>query len=513
MTINARGFFDIDQQMICNTALFLIITVIVCVLILTCIDQQKQIANIQTNPIIIVTDNTINDQKEAPLVSDQLYDIATNLVSNFPYKEYEQFSSKSQPTCAPFPDIYDLNYHNTYWQRFVPKSDVTFDIFGAYFDDRPKVGKAVIRFLTVSNVVNPKYKIYCQMWFENEVETVISEVTSYNLIWNQFYIRISDGTHVGHVITCPVPENMNKVPLAVSLVTDPCEKATNSFKVQNNRPENGIKKDFAVCVKGLDFLFDDLSISLVQFMEANFMFGVDKVITYNFGVHPNITKVLNYYMKQSTLELHPISLPANYPNEQFLRHMFLKNRHLLKILQELIPYNDCFYKNMHLYKYILLLDIDEVFVPTQGTNYKEMLSHINGNFSSLYAVNKIFVQNTDDVKFYAGIPNYMEMMQIVTVATNYEKPYIKNVKSFFNTEDLLSLNNHMPYECIGKCVKKELIDKIGQLHHYRKKCSYENRFNCNESKYSVRENKLFWRFKDEFISRTSKVLKELKLVQ
>lgn len=443
----------------------------------------------------------------------QVVDSSSNLKNFFPYDEYKGLWRKIQPKCAPFPDIFDLHFHNTYWQRFTPEPGVIIDLFGAYYDDRPKLPKPVIRIMGVMNVVEPKFKLSCQMWFDTKTAAKVSDVTTFNMIWNQNYIRVKDGEFVGFLITCPLPENVTKVPLVVSLVNDPCDRATNSLKVQNKRPPNGVKRDFAVCVKGLDFLFDDLSIPLVEFVETNLMFGVDKVITYNLGVHPNITSVLNYYLKTEKMEVYPVSLPANFPNDPLLRHMFLKNRHTIKIIQELIPYNDCFYRNMHLYKYILLLDIDEVFVPNdKNRNYHDMMSNFNDTFSTLYVRNKIFVRNTNDKKFNQNLPQHLDFMQTITVASDYERPYVVNVKSFFNTDEVLTLNNHMPYECIGKCIKKQLLENIGQLNHYRKKCFYDNRFKCKAESYSVTVNEKFLRYKDEFIQRTDKVLKELNLI-
>ena len=43
-----------------------------------------------------------------------------------------------------------------------------------------------------------------------------------------------------------------------------------------------------------------------------------------------------------------------------LQHLYLKSKTNNKRQNELIPYNDCLYRNMYRYEYIALLDIDEV---------------------------------------------------------------------------------------------------------------------------------------------------------
>ncbi|KAA0189243.1 hypothetical protein HAZT_HAZT003629 [Hyalella azteca] len=55
--------------------------------------------------------------------------------------------------------------------------------------------------------------------------------------------------------------------------------------------------DFAVCVKGLDFPKEDLSVRLVEWFETLRHLGAEKIFLYELEVHPNITKVLNYYKK------------------------------------------------------------------------------------------------------------------------------------------------------------------------------------------------------------------------
>ena len=42
-----------------------------------------------------------------------------------------------------------------------------------------------------------------------------------------------------------------------------------------------------------------------------------------------------------------------------LQHLWLKARRKHKDQIDLIPYNDCFYRNIYRYEYIGLLDIDE----------------------------------------------------------------------------------------------------------------------------------------------------------
>ena len=102
------------------------------------------------------------------------------------------------------------------------------------------------------------------------------------------------------------------MPLSVSIVENICDKATNNLRVIYNKlPEDERdKKEFAVCVKGLDFPNDDLSVRLIEWIELLHILGADKIFFYNLEVHPNVTKVLNYYEDKSYVDLTPISLPG-----------------------------------------------------------------------------------------------------------------------------------------------------------------------------------------------------------
>ena len=56
-----------------------------------------------------------------------------------------------------------------------------------------------------------------------------------------------------------------------------------------------------------------------------------------------------------------LNLPGSQPNSDLFRHLYLKHKVTHKRQNEVVPYNDCLYRNMYKYEYLALLDIDEVF--------------------------------------------------------------------------------------------------------------------------------------------------------
>ena len=94
-----------------------------------------------------------------------------------------------------------------------------------------------------------------------------------------------------YLLSCDLPStHLNHTPISVSLVEDRCETPTNFLNIIFDPPA-GDKKEFAVCVKGMDFPTEDLSARMVEWIEVLRALGADKIFLYNYEVHPNVTKV------------------------------------------------------------------------------------------------------------------------------------------------------------------------------------------------------------------------------
>ena len=156
-------------------------------------------------------------------------------------------------------------------------------------------------------------KTNCQLWFNGTDKPVISKVLEYKFIWKKEWGNNKTGIFQPYLMACRLPKShRDQVPLSVSIVENICDKPTNNLRVIYNKlPEDETdKKEFAVCVKGLDFPNDDLSVRLIEWIELLHILGADKIFFYNLEVHPNVTKVLNYYEDKSYIDITPISLPG-----------------------------------------------------------------------------------------------------------------------------------------------------------------------------------------------------------
>lgn len=288
--------------------------------------------------------------------------------------------------------------------------------------------------------------------------------------------------------------------------------ATNNLKVFYDLPVDGHKKEFAVCHKGLDFLYQDISVKLIEWIELITLLGADKIYFYDLQVHPNVSKVLKYYQQEGKIHVSPHNLPGGHPNIPGMSHMNMQN--------ELIPYNDCLYKNMYKYDFIALFDVDEVIMPKKDDlSWHDLMKRVlekakdlkNSTYASFYVRNVYFFnESMPPQELIPGIPKYMHMLQHVNRAPTYSKPG-SCIKSFHNPEHVLTIHNHLPISCLsGYCDYFEIDTEDAQLQHYRVDCGNNlNQSDCDSLKKTTVRDTTIYKFKDQLILRTSLVLDAL----
>ena len=159
-------------------------------------------------------------------------------------------------------------------------SNGTFYLYGAYLDRRKnnRLGPT-IRILGMINRLEPRVRTFCQIWFQGSGQPVISKVLEYKYIWFKKWGNYKHGIFQPYMLACQLPQShWKQVPISVSVVENECDLATNNLRVTYNRLKEGEKKKkFAVCVKGLDFPSEDISVRLVEWIEMLDILGADKV--------------------------------------------------------------------------------------------------------------------------------------------------------------------------------------------------------------------------------------------
>ncbi|XP_027229237.2 uncharacterized protein [Penaeus vannamei] len=440
-------------------------------------------------------------------------------VPNLPRRYWSpSFKGKQlNKSCAHYPFYNQIRYNNGRWQIF-STSNGTFYLFGAYYDNRTTVDGPIVRVLGMMDRVVQQVSIFCQFWLFGQNKPVFAKVSGHTYIWTTF-------SHITYrllrpcLLSCQMPSDYaHQVPESVSLVEQPCDTATTNLRVVNNRPPEGQTKDFAVCVKGLDIYHKDKSIFLVEWLETLYLLGADKVFMYDLQVHPNTAKVLKYYQETGFVDLTKLTLPGDQPNIPELSHHYLNTRILDKLLNELIPYNDCLYRNIYNYKYVVLLDIDEIIVPKNHSSWRTLMEVVVEQAfkenpvprTSFDARNVYFLDSMIEKHgFFNDIPQYMHILQHVYRARNHTKPR-HSVKCFHDTQLVLTLHNHYPSSCLGKCRYYSIPTEIAQLQHYRSECIDSLRQLCkNEFRKNTVLDTAIWKYKEPLIERVSATLKTL----
>jgi len=257
---------------------------------------------------------------------------------------------------------------------------------------------------------------------------------------------------------------------------------------------------------------------LVEWIELLGILGADKVFFYELQVHPNISKVLQYYQMLDRVDVTPLTLPGGQPNVPGFQHMYLAKKLTNKRQNELIPYNDCFYKNLYTYEYIALLDIDEVIMPVNTMSWQELMDVVlteardaKNNISASFRLRNVyFFGDLIEVHgWFKTIPRYMHMLQHVYRSRKFTKPG-HYVKCFYNPEEVLTLHNHFALACLGgACSSYSIETTDAQLQHYRADCVEKLEKSCADFRQNSIMDTTIWKFKENLIMRTTDTLQNL----
>lgn len=392
-------------------------------------------------------------------------------------------------------------------------SNGTFYLYNAFYDNRKlsPIGPS-IRILAMIDRNNPTLQTYCQLRFDNFPNAHVTKTFEYKYIWKQKW-ESNDIIYHTYLITCRIPKVLQQfIPSSVSIVNERCDTASNNLQVINNKPLDGTKQGFGVCVKGLDFLHSDISVRLVEWIELLHILGANKIYFYQLNVHPNIAKILQYYKEKDMIHVTPLTLAGGQPNIPHIQHKYFTEHIQQKRLNELIAYNDCFYKNMQLYDFIALLDVDEVIMPKKDMTWNQLLKRVlkkaTTQHTSFYVTNTYFLDvNKGEDNWIKTIPKYMHMLQHVQRSANHSQKYY-SCKSFFSTDKVYTLHNHHPLKCLGLCKNFPIDTDDAQLQHYRKDCDKFDE-QCKLINMNTTEDTTIWRFKDLLVKRSNAALREL----
>ncbi|EDV32659.2 uncharacterized protein Dana_GF22030 [Drosophila ananassae] len=445
-----------------------------------------------------IFDEILVDRRDQPTWEQRLKWIREE-VPSFPLEEMserEKLSLKT-PDCGPIPDMMNIDFHNTYWQRAINEK-LNYFIYGAYYDDRETVAEGpLVRLLTMVNQHDDKsFKypdIYCQLWMKDRAKPVIVPVSQHRVMWPFGH---APRRYYPTFLSCPLPEGDFKweIPEMVSLVGRKCDRARNLLRVvyepREDEPQNVTEKAskdprFMVCVKTMDFPYEDKSWRLIEWLELMRLLGASKVVLYDGQMHPNMTRVVKDYVTNSPgfVELRPMSLGRGEPHAPpHFHHFAMASDGFNRILNEMIPYNDCFYRNMYKYDYVGVFDIDEVIMPlgniTKWSELVELSRRVPDDGDRIPADCKEWVSFCFRNVYYPRYPERPKVYRNLS-SSFYMLQHVERVqrhcgrgdatKCLHDTRYAVGLHNHFTFFHTEKeaCPAKSIPIEYAQMQHYR----------------------------------------------
>uniref|UniRef100_A0A8D9E0A0 Glycosyltransferase family 92 protein n=1 Tax=Cacopsylla melanoneura TaxID=428564 RepID=A0A8D9E0A0_9HEMI len=175
--------------------------------------------------------------------------------------------------------------------------------------------------------------------------------------------------------------------------------------------------------------------------------------------------------------------------------------------------NDCLYRNMYLYSYIMFIDLDEFIVPKNNTTLVELISWLSKHLST-HSIGSYSFQNAF---FYLQWPNDDSIdlgnrfeSSLVSISKTKRKlklhPHKQRSKYIIRPEHVVEVGNHFVWEFIPGHGSLNVPQNTVILHHYRI-CEFGGN-DCIKQKHV--EDRTAHRYKTQLVANVEAVYDRLK---
>uniref|UniRef100_T1J425 Glycosyltransferase family 92 protein n=1 Tax=Strigamia maritima TaxID=126957 RepID=T1J425_STRMM len=379
------------------------------------------------------------------------------------------------------------------WQPVVGTRE-KFYVYAAYYDGRRG------RFIRVVSATRTRGsdRVLCKYWYTNGDPPVIVGATN-KVIRENWNLKYS-----AHFVLCPlflynVGRTVN-VPDELSVLARPGDEPGNRLKVRNlwaaaaahAEPSDG----FAVCVKPLHYQFNR-ALQLIEFIELNRLLGVEHFTLYNHTIGKDAACVLRQYQDEKVVSLLPWQLDMESQKE-------IRTEGLFAAL------NDCLYRNMYQYRYLLMIDLDEYIVPHRNDSLRQMVAHLMqrvdpkkvGSFSFM---NSFFYLQWPNDSLSEGLTAPLVSLTKTRRRAKFH-PHKQRSKCIVLPEYVIEMGNHFVWEFLPGHGTINSPPDVGFLHHYRV-CEFGGS-DCIKTQWVT--DRTMYKFKDEIIDRVNQRLDSVK---
>ncbi|XP_013788844.2 beta-1,4-galactosyltransferase galt-1-like [Limulus polyphemus] len=378
------------------------------------------------------------------------------------------------------------NKNVDHWQPVRGTKD-KFLVFSAYYDDRRV---QLIRVIAAARTRNAD-KVMCKFWFADGYSS--TTVPAFNkLIQENWNLKYS-----AYFVLCPLSKALPSVPERVSIITSENAEITNWLVVHNNKQNVTSPHGIAVCVKPVHYDYNKL-LSFIEFIELNKIFGVEHFILYNDTIGRDVACVMRQYMANGIMSVLPWKLDMVSQKE-------IRTEGLFAAL------NDCLYRTMYRFRFVLMIDFDEFIVPHKSDSLTEMLEVVAKNKplkTGAYSFQNSFfyLQWPSDAKS-RSLP-----LRLITLEKTVRKlkfhPHKQRSKCIVLPERVVEMGNHFVWEFLPGRAMANVHSDIGFLHHYRI-CEFGGNDCINTTS---RVDRRIYRWKDQLVQAVQTRLKDWEFI-
>ncbi|XP_054168180.1 uncharacterized protein LOC128965498 [Oppia nitens] len=359
---------------------------------------------------------------------------------------------------------WDLNFgqiKSDHWQK-VPNSGHKFYVFSAYYDNR-SLQNRFIRVIAATKT-RTNEKVYCKLWYAHTYQAVTVNAIN-KLIHENWNLKYS-----AYFILCPLFTHI-PVPDAVSLfigdyhhINEQTLMHSNKLFIHNKFETNSQPIDnqpnaehIAVCIKPLHYHYNKV-LNLIEFIELNRILGVRHFFFYNHTIGADVDCALRQYIDEGFITI--LSWDLNMESQKEIRTEGL-----------FAALNDCLYRAMNRFKYVLMIDIDELIIPYRHSSLTLMLktmNKVNGDRTGGYSFRNAFfyTQWPDDT----SVANYMEYSLQTLLKTRRKSQlnlHKQRSKCIVIPNRVIEMGNHFVWEFMAPNMMVNVDPRFAALHHYR----------------------------------------------
>ena len=228
-------------------------------------------------------------------------------------------------------------------------------------------------------------------------------------------------------------------------------------RISNRLSDKLLEPEIAVCVKPLHYEYNKV-LKFIEFIEMNRILGVTHFVLYNHTVGPDVDCVLQEYIDSGIITMLPWTLNMVSQKE-------IRTEGLFAAL------NDCLYRTMNRFKYVLMIDIDELIVPYRHPNLSSMLktmSKLNIHRTGGYSFrNAFFYSQWPDDRSISSRFGYPLTTLLKTKRKSQLNMHKQRSKCIVIPENVVEMGNHFVWEFLPTKLMVNVDPKVAILHHYR----------------------------------------------